>query len=351
LSGLQTLAATPEVRSEQESRISVIEDMEHPNQRSDNPSKIVDTSGLTEQHRKQDLSYVLVTAAYNEESNIEKTIESVLSQTLLPARWVIVSDGSFDRTDEIVQTHVKKHSFIHFLRMQRSPGRSFRSKVVALQTGIKLLDDVRFEFIGNLDADVAVGSSYFKDLIGHFESRPRLGLAGGFVYEDTDGEFRSRKSNRVYSVAHAAQLVRRECYEAIGGYAVLEFGGEDWHAQTSAKMRGWEIEALPELKIFHHRHTGEADNLVRHKFRQGRMDYSLGSDPLFEILKCLERLRERPFFIGSIARVVGFSWSFFCRDNRPVSEEFVAFLRREQKQKVLSLLNDVTRHLRLQILR
>jgi len=308
----------------------------------------VNTRGSDERLRSQVYGYVLMTAAYNEEANIEKTIESVLSQTQLPNRWVIVSDGSSDRTDEIVQPYSKEHDFIRFLRVPRSPGRSFRSKVIALRTGTKLLEDVTFEFIGNLDADVSVGSSYFKDLIAHFERRPELGLAGGFVYEDTCGEFQSRKSNRVYSVAHAAQLVRRSCYEAIGGYAVLEYGGEDWHAQTCAKMKGWEIEALPELKIFHHRHTGEGDNLVRHKFRQGKMDYSLGSDPLFEILKCLERLGERPFFIGSIARLVGFAWSCVCRDKRPVSEEFIAFLRREQKQKVLSLLNDVWRHARLQ---
>ena len=64
------------------------------------------------------------------------------------------------------------------------------------------------------------------------------------------------RSNRVHSVPHAAQLVRRECYETIGGYAVLPYGGEDWYAQTCAKMNGWEIEAIPELPIFHHRHTG-----------------------------------------------------------------------------------------------
>ena len=141
----------------------------------------------------------------------------------------------------------------------------------------------------------------------------------------------------MYSVAHAAQLVRRECYEAIGGYAVLEYGGEDWHAQISAKMKGWEVEAFPELKIFHHRHTGEGDNLLRHKFRQGRMDYSFGSDPLFEILKCVERSPEKPFVVGGLARFAGFVWSWVCRDRRPVSDEFIAFLRGDQRTKLRSL--------------
>jgi glycosyltransferase involved in cell wall biosynthesis len=293
-------------------------------------------------------TYVLMTAAYNEEANIEKTIESVLSQTLLPGRWVIVSDGSVDRTDEIVQQYAKKHNFIHFLRVVRAPGRSFGSKVRALHAGYEILKDVGHDFIGNLDADVSVKPSYFEDLIARIVERPALGVAGGFVVEEASGEFRDRKQNRVYSVAHAAQVIRRECYEVIGGYAVLEYGGEDWHAQTCAKMKGWEVEAFPELKIFHHRHTGEGDNLLRHKFRQGRMDYSLGSDVLFEVLKCIERLSERPFFSGSFARLAGFSWSAIRRESRPVSSEFISFLRREQKQRVRSLLKRSWRSARLQ---
>jgi len=200
------------------------------------------------------------------------------------------------------------------------------------------LNDVGYEFIGNIDADVSVPPSYFGDLISKFAERPGLGLAGGFVVEESNGEFRSRAQNRVYSVAHAGQVVRRACYEAIGGYAVLEYGGEDWHAQTCAKMKGWEVEAFPNLQIFHHRHTGEADNLLRHKFRQGRMDYSFGSDLIFEVLKCMKRVTERPYLAGCIARLAGFVWSGLRRDNRPVSPEFVSFLRREQKEKIVALL-------------
>jgi hypothetical protein len=194
---------------------------------------------------------------------------------------------------------------------------------------------LKFDFIGNLDADVSVQPTYFEDLIARFEKTSSLGIVGGFVCEESDGEFRSRRANRVYSVAHAAQLVRRECYEAIGGYAVLEYGGEDWHAQVSAQIKGWTVVAFPELKILHHRHTGEADNLVRHKFRQGRMDYSFGSHALFEVLKCLQRMPEKPFIIGGSARLIGFFWSYIRGDQRPVSDEFVAFLRKEQKQKML----------------
>jgi glycosyltransferase involved in cell wall biosynthesis len=288
---------------------------------------------------KNGRAYVLATAAYNEEANIEKTIQSMLAQNELPQRWVIVSDGSIDKTDEIVQRYAEKHNFIRFLRVARPPGRSFRTKIMALQAGMELLAGVPFQFIGNLDADISIDPSYFAELINKFERNSRLGIAGGFVHEGKDGEFRTRSSNRVYSVAHAAQLVRRECYKAIGGYAVLEYGGEDWHAQTSARMLGWEAESFPELTIAHHRPTGEGDILIRHKFRQGRMDYSLGSEPIFETFKCLQRLGEKPLILGSVARLTGFLWSLLNRESRPVSNEFITFLRAEQKKKTLSLLH------------
>jgi hypothetical protein len=227
----------------------------------------------------------------------------------------------------------------------RAPGRSFGSKVRALHEGAKFLQDIPFSFIGNLDADVSVDAQYFENLISRFDIHPSLGLAGGYVCEESDGEFLSRRSNRVYSVAHAAQLVRRDCYEAIGGYAILEYGGEDWHAQTSARMRGWGAESFPDLHIFHHRHTGEADNLLRHKFRQGRADYALGSDALFEVLKCLHRIPEKPFLSGSIWRLTGFIWSCIRMDKRAVSDEFMLFLRREQWQKIRSLSRSFSSHM------
>ena len=285
--------------------------------------------------------YVLMTAAYNEEASIAQTIESVIAQSILPKRWVIVSDASSDRTDEIVNAYAANHDFICFLRRSRAPGRSFGSKVSALQQGCKLLDDVDSEFIGNLDADVTIGPTYFQDLIARFDQNPRLGVVGGYVYEESNGEFRSRRGNRTYSIAHAGQFLRRECYRAIGGYVVLEYGGEDWHAQTSARMLGWEASAFPEIKILHHRHTGTGDNVVRHRFRQGRMDYSFGSRPLFETLKCLERLPDAPFLIGGFARLAGFFWSCILREKRPVSAEFMAFLRKEQTGKLASLFRGV----------
>ncbi len=294
-------------------------------------------------------TYVLMTAAHNEEAFIEKTIKSVVAQTVLPARWAIVSDGSTDGTDEIVESYAKQHQFIHFLKLARPAGRNFGSKGVALQRSCKLVEGLPFGFIGNVDADVAVEPSYFELLMNHFERDPKLGIAAGFIHEKENGEFRSRASNRTDSVSHAAQLVRRECYEAIGGYSIFKYGGEDWHAQQCAKMNGWGAEAIPALTVFHQRVTGGANSPLRHQFRSGRSDYSFGSDPIFEFLKCAARLSERPWLLGAVTRFLGFVWSGVSRENRPVPRDFIDFLRKEQRAKILGAFRGAGRERRARV--
>ncbi len=280
-----------------------------------------------------------MTAAHNEEAFIEGTIRSVLSQTIMPRRWVIVSDNSTDHTDEIVQKHARKSEFIHFLRITRKPGHSFGAKVRALHRGCELLEGTSYDYIGNLDADISLEPSYFERLIQHLCQNPRLGIVGGFVYEDSGQGYRSRRINRIHDVGHAAQMIRRECYEEIGGYAVLKYGGEDWCAQTKAKMLGWQIEAFPQLKIFHHRHTGGTSSPISNAFRLGRLDYSFGSDPTFEFVKCLGGVGERPYLLGALARMAGFILPHFAGEERGVPTEVVSFLRWEQRDRLWSALN------------
>ncbi|PYY11206.1 MAG: hypothetical protein DMG61_19875 [Acidobacteria bacterium] len=310
--------------------------------RRDNPPEIKSApksnSSTKAEHSQQKPKYVLMTAAYNEAAYIQQTLDSIVSQTIRPERWVIVSDSSKDGTDEIVQSYARRYDFIRFLRISRPPGRNFHSKVMALHKGATLLEDATYDYIGNVDADISLDASYFERLIEKFQVRPGLGLTAGYVYEGDNKEFRVRRSNRIHQVCHAAQLVRRECYEAINGYAVLRYGGEDWYAQTSARMKGWDAEPVPELRIFHHRSTGGADGQLRSCLRCGKLDYSMGTDPLFELVKCARRITSSPFLIGALARLAGFVWLYLSREPKEASPELCAFLRKEQRQRFFAFL-------------
>jgi poly-beta-1,6-N-acetyl-D-glucosamine synthase len=286
-------------------------------------------------------AYVLITAAHNEQENIEGTIRSVLSQSVRPLRWVIVSDASVDRTDEIVKKYASENATIELVRLDGAHRHSFPAKAHAIETGYACLKRLRYGFIGILDADISLEPSYYSKLLDQFREDPKLGLTGGFIYEDRGGVFTSRRCNRIFSVAGAAQLFRRECYDQIGGIRPLRYGGEDWCAEVSARMMGWTVRAIRELKVFHHRATGSANRLLRHWFQQGKMDFSLGCLPTFELIKCIGRLTEKPVVFGGLARLAGFAWSYCLRADRSVSEEFVQFLRAEQKRRLTSIFSGV----------
>lgn len=286
-----------------------------------------------------DNSYVLVTAAYNEAQYIRDTIRSVISQEIQPRKWIIVSDGSTDSTDAIVTEHAAKHSFIHLHRLVDNHARNFAAQAKAINAGIEQLHSYRYAFIGNLDADVTFEPSYFRLLLSKFAAFPQLGVGGGTIYERSDdGEFRSRPLNRLTSVAHAVQLFRRECFEAIGArYEPLPYGGPDTYAETTARMKQWQVSSFPDLRVFHHRPTNSAGGPLRGCFRQGRMDYSLGVLPLYEVAKVLNRMGDKPYIFGALARFGGFVYSYFRSEQRAVPSEFTAYLRQEERRRLMAM--------------
>src|SRR5262249_17850246 len=107
------------------------------------------------------LTYALITPAWNEEANLERVIRSIVAQALLPVAWVIVSDGSTDRTDEIARSYAARHGWIRLLRRERSAVRSFAGKAHAVNAGYQALASLDFDLIGNLDADISVPPDYY----------------------------------------------------------------------------------------------------------------------------------------------------------------------------------------------
>jgi biofilm PGA synthesis N-glycosyltransferase PgaC len=283
-------------------------------------------------------SFVLITPARNEERYVRNTINSVISQTVLPKKWVIVSDGSTDGTDEIVTEYARKFDFIKLLRVEAGKQRTFGSKVNAIKYGCEQLKDVEYDFIGNLDADVSFELNYYEKILKGFQENPKLGIAGGTVVDFHEGRFIKRGGNTNH-VAGAVQLFRRECYDTIGGFASVKAGIEDTVAEVMARMTGWEVRSFPEIRVIHHRRTGtEGQSIYSARFLMGEQDYFLGYHPLFEIAKCVYRLKDKPYVLGSLLWMCGYFRSTLRRDTRTVSADFVRYLRRQQMRELWSRL-------------
>lgn len=284
-------------------------------------------------------SYVLVTAAYNEARLIEGLIRSVIAQTVRPLRWVIVSDGSTDGTDDIVKRYAMQYEFIELLRIDEDHPRNFAAQAQAINAGICRVKHLPYEFIGNLDADVTFEPTYFSNLLDVFANDSRLGLAGGSIYEESNGSFQPRALNHISSVAHTTQFFRRGCFEALGEcYLPLPYGGADWYAAVRTRMLGWEAYSVPQLKVFHHRPGFGASGWKRTAFRQGRMDYSIGTLPIVELFRILHRVGTQPVALYACVRLIGYCASLLQLERRIVSKEFIKFIRKEEVARIRKVL-------------
>lgn len=283
-------------------------------------------------------SYVLITPARNEGKYIGKTLDSIVQQTVKPSRWIIISDGSTDNTDALVTGYAEKYGFIRFYRAEDNNQRNFGSKVAAFNFGLSKLDIQDYEFIGNLDGDMGFEADYYEKILNKFRENPKLGIAGGIRRDFQDGRFIEIKSSR-NSVAGGLQLFRRECFEQIGGYQPLEYGGIDAVAEIMARMHKWEVESFENIIAYHYKPTGSAtNNTLKQKFRTGIKYYLIGYHPVFPIVRFSMRLFLPPPIIGSIAALSGYFWAAIRRVKRPVPDSFVRYLRAEQKSRIRTFL-------------
>jgi glycosyltransferase involved in cell wall biosynthesis len=281
----------------------------------------------------QTLKYALVTPARNEARFIEQTIHSVLAQTVRPVVWIVVSDGSTDGTDDIVERYLKDHSWMRLVRMPERRDRHFGAKVHSFNAGLEETRLHDYDIVGNLDADITFDADYIAFLLQKFAEDSRLGVAGTPFVEGSD-TYDYRYSN-VEHVSGACQLFRKECFDDIGGYVPIRGGGIDWLAVTTARMKGWKTRTFPEKVCQHHRPMGTANtNKAWALFNLGRQDYYLGGHPLWQLFRALFQMGRKPYFIGGVLLLLGYFWAWVKRAKRPISPELIKFHRHEQMQRL-----------------
>jgi glycosyltransferase involved in cell wall biosynthesis len=278
----------------------------------------------------KNLSYVLITPARNEARSIELTLRAVIAQSVLPLKWVIVSDGSTDGTDDIVRRYSGDHSWIELLRMPERTERSFAGKVGAFRAGLERAQGLPYDAVCSLDADITFEQDYFEFLLEKLAADPALGLVGT-PFVELSGEVYDYRFVSIEHVSGACQLFRRQCFEAIGGYVPVKGGGIDHIAVITCRMKGWKTRTFLEKTCLHHRSVGTAQRgPIAAKYKLGMKDYAIGNHPLWEIFRSSYQLTKAPFILGGVALGAGYFMALLRRDTRPVSKEFVSFHRGEQ---------------------
>ena len=273
--------------------------------------------------------YAIITPARNEEAFIEKTIQSVISQTVLPEKWIIVSDGSTDRTDAIVQAYLSDHPWMELVRMPEHRDRQFAAKVFAFNAGCARIKDTPYDIIGSLDADITFDETYFAFLIAKFENDSALGVTGTPFVEN--GMQYDYTFTNIAHVSGACQMFRRACFEEIGGYTPIKGGGIDWAAVTTARMKGWKTLTFTEKVCHHHRKMGTGSHsALKSHFKHGQKDYYLGGHPLWQMFRSGYQMTHRPYIIGGMLLLLGYLWAAARGIERPVSSELMRFHRSEQ---------------------
>jgi biofilm PGA synthesis N-glycosyltransferase PgaC len=282
---------------------------------------------------RKNRQYVLVTPARNEGDFIELTLKSVVAQTTRPLRWVIVSDGSTDKTDEIVSRYAGQEDWIELVRLPQRTERHFAGKVHAFNAGYERLRGLEYDYIGSIDADISFDGDHFSFLLEKLRENPRLGLVGTpFAEHGKIYDFRFSSADHV---SGACQLFRRECFEAIGGYKPVKGGGIDVIAVLTARLKGWETRTFPEKHCEHHRSMGtELSSSIGAKFKLGQKDYALGNSPVWQLFRSVYQMSKKTFVIDGCAILAGYLWSMLGRAERSVSAELLQLRRREQRERL-----------------
>jgi glycosyltransferase involved in cell wall biosynthesis len=278
---------------------------------------------------------ILITPARNEAALIEKTIQSVATQTAPPIRWVIVNDGSTDDTGVIARRHAGRHGWIDVIDMPSHRDRSFAAKAHCFAAGYNRVKALDHEVVGNLDADLSFENDYLEFLLRKFVDDPDLGVTGT-IFKEADGYSSDTDSfEGLNHVAGGCQLFRRRCFEDVGGYVPNRVGGIDWIAVTKARMMGWKTRSYREKWFFHHRSLGTAQRgKLAAGFVYGQKDYLFGGHPLYELFRVAYRMTKRPYVLDGLAIGAGYAWAGLRRIDRPVSDELMRFHRREQLRKL-----------------
>jgi glycosyltransferase involved in cell wall biosynthesis len=281
------------------------------------------------------IRYIVITPARNEEENIGHTIRSMVAQTIRPAAWVIVNDGSTDRTPALIDAASREHDWI--IAVHRTD-RGFRKQgggvVETFNDGFARISSRPWDFLVKFDADLSFEPDYFARCFEKFAQEPKLGIGGGTISHPVNGVLVSESpGDPAFHVRGATKIYRRECWDVLGG--LIQAPGWDTIDELKANMLGWTTRSFPDIPIQHHRYTGTVDGTWKNSVKFGLANYITGYDPFFMAVKCAKRTLQKPVLIGAAGLWWGFCKGYFTRVAQVPDPALIRYVRRQQRNKLL----------------
>lgn len=274
--------------------------------------------------------YVLITPCRNEEDYLQVTIDSIVGQTVLPACWVIVDDGSTDRTPEILKAASEQYPFIKIIARADRGERAVGPGVIqAFNDGLDSIELSEFDYICKLDADLGILEGYFEEIMECMEADPLLGNMSGKTYINVQGDKWVPERMGDENAIGAAKFYRRACFEDIGGFVPqVCWDGIDGH---TCRMKGWKAISRDKesLRLSHYRPMGSSHiGLWEGRKRWGLGKYYMGSSVFYVLAVSVYRMAERPFVLGGIGIFVGYVGAWKSGLKRYGTREYLKHLHR-----------------------
>lgn len=277
------------------------------------------------------MKHYIIIPSHNEETLISLTLQSLVEQTVLPTKIVVVNDNSTDKTEDVVNLFVSKYPFISLVNKTSDAIHLPGSKVIqAFQKGLETLDE-NYDFIVKADADLIFPSNYFETIIKHFESDDRIGMAGGFCYIEKNGEWILENLTDKDHIRGALKAYRKETFKQIGG--LKPEMGWDTVDELLCKFYNWKVVTDESLHVKHLKPTGANYNKTA-RYKQGEAFYSLGYGFFITAIASLKlaMMKKKPLLF--IDYIKGFWKAKSSKKPLLVTEEQAKFIRNYRLQKM-----------------
>jgi glycosyltransferase involved in cell wall biosynthesis len=281
------------------------------------------------------MKYYIVIPAHNEEAFIGLTLQSLVSQTVLPTKVVVVNDNSTDKTAEIVLDFAKENPFISLVNKTSEAIHMPGSKVIqAFQKGFETLD-ADYDIIVKLDGDLILPINYFETVINHFKSNDKIGMAGGFAYVEKNGDWILENLTDKDHIRGAFKAYRKKCFLDIGGLKPAM--GWDTVDELLSKFFGWKVVTDTSLIVKHLKPTGANYNKTA-RYKQGESFYTLGYGFFITTIASLKLafMKRKPLLFLDYLK--GFWKAKSSKTPLLVSPEQAKFIRNYRLQKMKSKL-------------